>query len=158
MKDFDISQIIMKILKFMGTILIGFFIGCAIAVIYSIIVQVVTEKEGDEIMNEIVTTTYEQITQVEAKNIIDTKSNFIILDVRTEEEFAEGHIENAILIPDYEITSKADEILKDKNQLILVYCRSGNRSKVASQALVELGYTNVKEFGGIIDWEYGIVK
>ena len=76
----------------------------------------------------------------------------------TEEEFAEGHIENAILIPDYEITSKADEILKDKNQLILVYCRSGNRSKVASQALVELGYTNVKEFGGIIDWEYGIVK
>lgn len=158
MKDFDISQIIMKILKFIGTILIGFFIGCAIAVIYSIIVQVVTEKEGDEIMNEIVTTTYEQITQVEAKNIIDTKSNFIILDVRTEEEFVEGHIENAILIPDYEITSKAEEILKDKNQLILVYCRSGNRSKVASQALVELGYTNVKEFGGIIDWEYGIVK
>lgn len=158
MKDFDISQIIMKILKFMGTILIGFFIGCAIAVIYSIIVQVVTEKEGDEIMNEIVTTTYEQITQVEAKNIIDTKSNFIILDVRTEEEFAEGHIENAILIPDYEITSKAEEILKDKNQLILVYCRSGNRSKAASQALVELGYTNVKEFGGIIDWEYEIVK
>ena len=109
-------------------------------------------------MNEIVTVTYEQISQVEAKNIIDTKSNFIILDVRTEEEFAEGHIENAILIPDYEITSKAEEVLKDKNQLILVYCRSGNRSKVASQALVELGYTNVKEFGGIIDWEYGIVK
>ena len=158
MKNFDGKQIVVKILKFIGAIFAGFFIGCAIAVIYSIIVQVVTEKEGDEIMNEIVTTTYEQITQVEAKNIIDTKSNFIILDVRTEEEFAEGHIENAILIPDYEITSKAEEILKDKNQLILVYCRSGNRSKVASQALVELGYTNVKEFGGIIDWEYGIVK
>ena len=158
MKNFDISQIIMKILKFIGAIFAGFFIGCAIAVIYSIIVQVVTNEKGDEIMNEIVTVTYEQISQVEAKNIIDTKSNFIILDVRTEEEFAEGHIENAILIPDYEITSKAEEVLKDKNQLILVYCRSGNRSKVASQALVELGYTNVKEFGGIIDWEYGIVK
>lgn len=158
MKNFDGKQIIVKILKFIGAIFAGFFIGCAIAVIYSIIVQVVTEKEGDEIMNEIVTTTYEQISQAEAKNIIDTKSNFIILDVRTEEEFAEGHIENAILIPDYEITSKAEEILKDKNQLILVYCRSGNRSKVASQALVELGYTNVKEFGGIIDWEYEIVK
>lgn len=158
MKDFDISQIIMKILKFIGTILIGFFIGCAIAVIYSIIVQVVTEKEGDEIMNEIVTVTYEQISQVEAKNIMDTKSDFIILDVRTEKEFAEGHIENALLIPDYEITSKAEEILKDKNQLILVYCRSGNRSKAASQSLVELGYTNVKEFGGIIDWKYEIVK
>ena len=158
MKNFDGKQIIVKILKFIGAIFAGFFIGCAIAVIYSIIVQVVTEKEGDEIMNEIVTTTYEQITQVEAKNIIDTKSNFIILDVRTEEEFAEGHIENAILIPDYEITSKAEEILKDKNQLILVYCRSGNRSKAASQALVELGYTNVKEFGGIIDWKHEIVK
>ena len=158
MKNFDGKQIIVKILKFIGAIFAGFFIGCAIAVIYSIIVQVATEKKGDEIMNEIVTTTYEQISQAEAKNIIDTKSNFIILDVRTEEEFAEGHIENAILIPDYEITSKAEEILKDKNQLILVYCRSGNRSKVASQALVELGYTNVKEFGGIIDWEYEIVK
>lgn len=158
MKNFDGKQIIVKILKFIGAIFAGFFIGCAIAVIYSIIVQVATEKKGDEIMNEVVTVTYEQISQAEAKNIIDTKSNFIILDVRTEEEFAEGHIENAILIPDYEITSKADEILKDKNQLILVYCRSGNRSKVASQALVELGYTNVKEFGGIIDWEYGIVK
>ena len=158
MKNFDGKQIIVKILKFIGAIFAGFFIGCAIAVIYSIIVQVATEKKGDEIMNEIVTVTYEQISQVEAKNIIDTKSNFIILDVRTEEEFVEGHIENAILIPDYEITSKAEEILKDKNQLILVYCRSGNRSKVASQALVELGYTNVKEFGGIIDWEYEIVK
>lgn len=158
MKNFDGKQIIVKILKFIGAIFAGFFIGCAIAVIYSIIVQVATEKKGDEIMNEIITVTYEQISQAEAKNIMDTKSDFIILDVRTEEEFAEGHIENAILIPDYEITSKAEEILKDKNQLILVYCRSGNRSKVASQALVELGYTNVKEFGGIIDWEYGIVK
>ena len=108
--------------------------------------------------NENVVMTYEQITQVDAKNIMDTESDFVILDVRTEEEFTEGHIENAILIPDYEIATKAEEILKDKNQLILVYCRSGNRSKKASEALVDLGYTNVKEFGGIIDWEYEIVK
>lgn len=158
MKNFDGSQIFLKMLKFIGAIFAGFFIGCAIAVIYSIIVQVVTEKKGDESVNESVTITYEQISQIEAKNIMDTESNFIILDVRTEEEFVEGHIENAILIPDYEITSKAEEILKDKNQLILVYCRSGNRSKVASQALVELGYTNVKEFGGIIEWKYEVVK
>ncbi|MBQ8298745.1 MAG: rhodanese-like domain-containing protein [Clostridia bacterium] len=107
-------------------------------------------------MNE--TVTYEQISQEEAKSIMDTESNFIILDVRTEEEFAEGHIENAILIPDYEIASKAEEVLKDKSQLILVYCRSGRRSQLAAEALVELGYTNVKEFGGIIDWKHEIVK
>ena len=152
------KEIITKVLKFIGAIFVGFFIGCAVAVIYSLIVQVATEEKGDEIMNEIVTVTYEQISQVEAKNIMDTESNFIILDVRTEEEFAEGHIKNAILIPDYEIATKAEEILKDKNQLILVYCRSGNRSKAASKALVDLGYTNVKEFGGIIDWKYEIVK
>lgn len=158
MKNIDGRQIIIKILKFIGAIFAGFFIGCAVAVIFSIIVQVIDVNKGENIMNENVTVTYEQISQVEAKNIMDTESNFIILDVRTKEEFAEGHIENAILIPDYEIASKAEEILKDKNQLILVYCRSGNRSKVASKALVELGYTNVKEFGGIIDWEYEIVK
>ena len=158
MKNLNGMQIIKKALKFFGAVLLGFFIGGAVAVIYSVIVQVATENKGDEIMNEIVTVTYEQISQVEAKNIMDTEDNFIILDVRTKEEFAEGHIKNALLIPDYEIDTKAEEILKDKNQLILVYCRSGNRSKAASQALVELGYTNVKEFGGIIDWKYEIVK
>lgn len=101
---------------------------------------------------------YQQISAQEAKNLMDTEKNYIILDTRTQEEFAEGHIENAILIPHYEISEKAETLLTDKNQLILVYCRSGNRSKQASQALADLGYTNVKEFGGIIDWEYGIVK
>ena len=101
---------------------------------------------------------YQQISAQEAKNLMDTEKNYIILDTRTQEEFAEGHIENAILIPHYEISEKAETMLKDKNQLILVYCRSGNRSKQASQALADLGYTNIKEFGGIIDWEYGIVK
>ncbi len=102
--------------------------------------------------------TFEQISQTEAKNIMDTQSDYIILDVRTEEEFAEGHIENAILIPDYEIEAKAESVLQDKKQLILVYCRSGRRSKLAAQALVDMGYTNVKEFGGIIDWKYETVK
>ena len=107
---------------------------------------------------EMINMTYEQISQSEAKEIMDTKSDYIIIDARTQEEFDEGHIENAILIPEYEIQEKAPELIPDKNALILVYCRSGRRSKIASEALVQLGYTNVKEFGGIIDWEYEIVK
>ena len=95
------------------------------------------------------------ISQETAKEIMDTKE-CIILDVRTPEEFAEGHIPGAILIPDYEITEKASNILTDKDALILVYCRSGRRSKNAANQLVDMGYTNIKEFGGIIDWPYEI--
>ena len=98
--------------------------------------------------------TYQQITAEEAKNIMDTESDYVIIDARTEEEFSQGHIKGAILIPEYEIASRAEKELPDKNQLILVYCRSGRRSKIASEELVKLGYTNVKEFGGIIDWPY----
>lgn len=101
---------------------------------------------------------YMNITANEAKEIMDTQSDYIILDVRTEEEFAQGHIPNAILIPDYEIETKSTSMLTDKNQLILVYCRSGRRSKNAAEKLVKLGYTNIKEFGGIIDWPYETVK
>ena len=104
------------------------------------------------------TMTYEQITQEEAKRIMDTQTDYVLLDTRTDEEFAQGHIEGAIMIPEYEITEKAESVIPDKDTLILVYCRSGRRSKIASMLLVELGYTNVKEFGGIIDWEYEIVK
>ena len=100
---------------------------------------------------------YEQITPESAMNLMKNESGYIILDVRTEEEFAEGHIQNAVLIPDYEIAEKAESVLTDKEQLILVYCRSGRRSKLASEELVKLGYSNVKEFGGIIDWPYEIV-
>ena len=99
---------------------------------------------------------YEQITPAEAKAIMDERDGYVILDVRTQEEFDEAHIDGAILIPDYEIADKAESIL-DKNQLILVYCRSGRRSKNAASELVSLGYTNVKEFGGIIDWPYETV-
>ncbi len=102
--------------------------------------------------------TYEQITPQQAKEIMDTEQDYIIIDARTEEEFAEGHIENAILIPEYEIKDRAEKELPDKDALILVYCRSGRRSKIASEELVKVGYTNVKEFGGIIDWPYDVVK
>ena len=101
---------------------------------------------------------YEQISGEEAKHLMDTETDFVIVDARTIEEFKEGHIEGAILIPEYEIAERAEKELPNKEQLILVYCRSGRRSKIASQALAGLGYTNVKEFGGIIDWQYEIVK
>lgn len=102
--------------------------------------------------------TYEQITAQQAKEIMDTQNDYIIIDARTEEEFEDGHIKNAILIPEYEIADRAEEELPNKDALILVYCRSGRRSKIASEELVKLGYTNVKEFGGIIDWPYEVVK
>ena len=99
---------------------------------------------------------YKTITQVEAKEIIDTTSGYIILDVRTFKEFNTGHIPYAINIPNEVILEKAESILTDKEQVILVYCRSGRRSKEAASKLVELGYSNVLEFGGIIDWKYDI--
>lgn len=102
--------------------------------------------------------TYEQISGAEAKALMDSESGYIIIDARTQEEYDEGHIPGAILIPEYEIADRAEKELPDKDQLILVYCRSGRRSKIAAEELVKLGYTNVKEFGGIIDWEYEIVK
>ena len=102
--------------------------------------------------------TYEQISGAEAKALMDGESGYIIIDARTQEEYDQGHIPGAIMIPEYEIANRAEKELPDKNQLILVYCRSGRRSKIAAEELVKLGYTNVKEFGGIIDWEYEIVK
>lgn len=97
---------------------------------------------------------YVNITAEEAKQIMDSEEGYVILDVRTQEEYDQGHIPGAILIPDTEVEVTAEDVLTDKDQLILVYCRSGRRSKLAAEALVELGYTNIKEFGGIIDWPY----
>ena len=99
---------------------------------------------------------YEQITQEEAKQIMDTTNGYILLDTRTREEYDQSHIPGALLIPHTEIAERAEEELPDKDQVILVYCRSGNRSKQASAALAELGYTNVKEFGGIHTWPYEV--
>ena len=101
---------------------------------------------------------YEQITAEEAKKIMDSGEEHIVLDTREQDEFDEGHIPGAILIPYTEIENKAEEMLPDKDKLILVYCRSGRRSKIAAESLSKLGYTNVKEFGGIIDWTYEIEK
>lgn len=100
---------------------------------------------------------YYQITPEDAHKIMLEKSDYIILDVRTETEFAEGHIHNAILLPDYEIVERAADVLPDKDKMILVYCRSGRRSKNASAELAAQGYTAVYEFGGIIDWPYDVV-
>ena len=103
-------------------------------------------------------TMYEQITVEDAKKIMDSSEDYIILDVREKEEFDEGHIPGAILIPYTEINEKAEDALPDKDAQILVFCRSGRRSKIASESLAELGYTKIKEFGGIIDWPYEVVK
>ena len=99
---------------------------------------------------------YEQITQEEAKQIMDTTNGYILLDTRTQEEYDQSHIPGALLIPHTEIAERAAAELPDKDQVILVYCRSGNRSKQASEILAELGYTNVKEFGGINTWPYEV--
>ena len=96
---------------------------------------------------------YQQITMDEAKEIFEQPGEYIILDVRTFEEFNGGHIPGAICIPNENIVSEPPAELPDKDQLIYVYCRSGNRSKKAAQKLVDMGYTNIVEFGGIIDWK-----
>ena len=101
---------------------------------------------------------YVNITAGEAKEIMDSEEGYIILDVREQDEYDAGHISGAILIPYTQIEAKANEMLPDKDQLILVYCRSGRRSKLAAEILVELGYTNITEFGGIIDGPYEVEK
>ncbi|VYU09970.1 Thiosulfate sulfurtransferase PspE precursor [Clostridium tertium] len=98
-----------------------------------------------------------KITSEEAKEEMNN-GDVTILDVRTEEEYNSGHIENSILITVDDIESKAEEILSNKDEKILVYCRSGNRSKKAADLLVKMGYTNVYDFGGIKDWPYEVVK
>jgi len=102
-------------------------------------------------------TEYIRISAEEAKTIIDSE-DVIILDVRTQEEFDSGHIENAVLLPVTEITDNADGVLPDKDAKILVYCRSGNRSATAARELIRMGYTNVYDFGGINTWPYETVK
>lgn len=113
--------------------------------------SIIVSEKGEKAM-------YEQITAEEAKKIMDSGEEHIILDTREQDEFDEGHIPGAILIPYTEIENKAEAMLPNKDKLILVYCRSGRRSKIAAESLSKLGYTNVKEFGGIIDWTYEIEK
>lgn len=112
---------------------------------------IIVSEKGEQAM-------YKQISPEEAKSIMDSEDKYIILDVREQDEYDSGHIPGAILIPYTDIESKAEEILPDKDMQILVYCRSGRRSKIAAETLSELGYTNIKEFGGIIDWNYEVEK
>ena len=99
------------------------------------------------------TNTYRQITMDEAVNMMAQETGYIILDVRRPDEFAAGHIPNAINVPNETIGTVEIPELPDKDQLIMVYCRSGRRSKEASEKLIKLGYTNIVEFGGILDWK-----
>ena len=124
-----------------------FVIGFLIVILLS---GCTATKEENKIM-------YNKITAEEAKEMIDTQE-VIILDVRTQEEFIEKHIEGALLIPDYELANVAKSKLPDKNKKILVYCRSGNRSKSATKLLIDMGYTDVYDFGGIINWPYETVQ
>lgn len=109
-------------------------------------------SEGDTEMN------YTSITMEEAREIFATDGDYIILDVRRADEFAAGHIPGAINVANEAITDTQPAELPDKNQAIYVYCRSGNRSKQASAKLAAMGYTNIIEFGGIIDWTGQIEK
>ena len=146
-----------KILCIISAVLCIFLTACGDATSIGIIggadgpTSIMIAEKGEKAM-------YEQITSEEAKKIMDSGEEHIILDTREQDEFVEGHIKGAILIPYTEIENKAEDMLPDKDAQILVYCRSGRRSKIASESLAKLGYTNVKEFGGIIDWPYEVVK
>ena len=146
-----------KILCIISAILCIFLTACGDATSIGIIggadgpTSIIIAEKGEKAM-------YQQITAEEAKKIVDSGEEHIILDTREQDEFNEGHIPGAILIPYTEIENKAEEMLPDKDAQILVYCRSGRRSKIASESLAKLGYTNVKEFGGIIEWPYEVVK
>lgn len=107
---------------------------------------------------EVMDVAYQKISAKEAKEMMEKGEYGVILDVRTLEEYNEGHIEGATLLPNDEIKEKAEITLYDKEEVILVYCRSGRRSEAAAKELIEMGYTNVYDFGGIIDWSYEIVK
>ena len=131
-------------------------------IIYIIIIFIVVggliwmyKKEDKNVQNN------EEIRYVSMNEIIsimEENENYIILDVRTIEEYDEGHIPNAICIPNETIDEDVINKLPNKDQLILIYCRSGNRSKQAASKLKNLGYTNLIEFGGIIDWKGEVVK
>lgn len=108
--------------------------------------------DGDGMVNS-----YKQISQSEAHEMMSRDDGHIIVDVRRRDEYDSGHIEGAILIPNETISDTPPEELPDLDQVILVYCRSGRRSKEAAQKLFDMGYTNIYEFGGIIDWAYGTV-
>lgn len=101
--------------------------------------------------------TYKQISQDEAMQMMQDETDYLIVDVRRPDEFAEAHIAGAINVPNEGITDEMPEELPDTDQILLIYCRTGNRSKEASRKLADIGYSNVYEFGGIETWKGEIV-
>ena len=115
-------------------------------------------SSGPQVMDgEDMVRSYTKISQDEAKAMMEQDDGHVIVDVRRPDEFAAGHIPGAICIPNENIGSEQPEELPDLHQVILIYCRSGNRSKQAAQKLFDMGYTNIYEFGGIIDWTGDVV-
>ena len=128
------------------TLMLGFLLsGCAVN----------GQEAGTAVMEQ--TFEYTQISQDKAAEMMAEDDGHVIVDVRREDEYAEGHIPGAILIPNESIVDTPPEELPDFDQIILIYCRSGRRSKEAAQKLADMGYTNVYEFGGIITWNGDIV-
>lgn len=122
-----------------------------ILILFAAVLMIFNGCGGDTVKN-----TYQQITQEEAKAMMDTQ-DVVVLDVREQHEFDDGHIPNAVLLPVGTITkASAAAVIPELDSIVLVYCRSGNRSKTASSALTELGYVNVYEFGGIQTWPYEV--
>ena len=101
---------------------------------------------------------YQKISAEEAYEMMASQEVVVVVDVRTREEYDGGHIENAVLVPNESIGSEMPEALHDKEATLLIYCRSGRRSKDAAQKLLALGYQSVYDFGGVIDWPYELVK
>lgn len=101
------------------------------------------------------------VTKIDAATAYERMSaseGYILLDVRTPEEFSESHIQGAVLLPDYDIEARAAEVLPDRDTVLYVYCRSGRRSAASSALLADMGYTNIYDFGGIVDWPYETVS
>lgn len=118
-------------------------------------------QADNEVVNATQVPSFQKISPEYAKQLMDTEKNYIIIDVRTIEEYNEGHVKNAISLPNEEISPDnklLQELLSDKEQMILVYCRSGRRATDASIKLAKMGYVNVYNFGGIVNWPYEIVK
>ena len=118
-------------------------------------------KADNEVVNATQVPSFQKISPEYAKQFMDSEENYEILDVRTKPEYEDGHIKNAISLPNEEISPDnklLQELLSDKEQMILVYCRSGRRATDASIKLAKMGYVNVYNFGGIVNWPYEIVK
>lgn len=107
---------------------------------------------------EVIEAIYQKITAEEAKEMIDNGEYDVLLDVRTLEEYNEGHIEGAIVLSHDEVKEKSNTVLPNKEDIVLIYCRSGRRSEIAAKELIAMGYSKVYDFGGIIDWQYEVVK